>query len=380
MRIGIDARLWSESGVGRYIRNLVCGIDQLEAKKPKNKYTLFLRKKDFESVTLISDSFEKRVADIQWHSIAEQVVLPKILKKEKLDLIHFPYFSIPLSYKNPFVITIHDLIIQNFSTGKASTLPSPVYKIKHAVYNKVLLHGITNSRSILVPSEYVKKDILNKFDVPTDKITVTYEGVDDTLVNSKLKAKSANLENFKDIKFFLYVGNAYPHKNVEFLIEGFTRFIHLNPQMANTHLVLVGREDYFYKRVKKTVPKDVNIIFLHDVADQELAYLYSKAVSFVSASMSEGFGLPLLEAMQLECLVVCSEIPVFKEICGKAAIYFNPTKPESLARVFESIFQMNERDKMLLQKEGKDRAKLFSWSTMVKKTIDVYESSHSLRP
>lgn len=374
MTIGIDARLWSESGVGRYIRNLVRGIDALEAKNPQNNYIVFLRKKDFDSVSFVSDSFEKKVADIQWHSVNEQLALPKIIEKADVDLMHFPYFSIPLSYKKPFVITIHDLIIKNFPTGKASTLPSPLYYVKHAMYNKVLTHGIQNSRSIIVPSEYVKKDVLNSFDVPEDKITVTYEGVDDLIDSSQLTVHGSQLENLQDIQYFLYVGNAYPHKNVEFLIDGFAQFIKDNPQHSGAHLVLVGREDYFYKRLKKTIDPGLNILFLHDIDDNQLAYLYSHAVSFVTASKAEGFGLQLPEAMQLGCPVICSDIPVFKEIGAKAAIYFNLAKKENLAQVLKSVMQMSERDKKTLRDLGKKRAKSFSWDTMVKQTVAVYAS------
>lgn len=131
MRIGIDARLWNETGVGRYIRNLVYNLLEIDS---RNEYVLFTNKqtieeiKEHKSKIKFEDKKLKLVeTNIRWHSVSEQIKFPKILEKEKLDLMHFPYFSVPILYNRPFVITIHDLIINHFSTGKASTLPTPLY-------------------------------------------------------------------------------------------------------------------------------------------------------------------------------------------------------------------------------------------------------------
>jgi glycosyltransferase involved in cell wall biosynthesis len=368
MKIGIDARLWSESGVGRYIRNLVSGIDEQELKNPNHRYTIYLLQKDFDSVKFKSNSFEKKVLNVRWHSIQEQLSVTKNLKKENFDLVHFPYFSIPLSYTDPFVITIHDLIIKRFPTGKASTLPGPLYKVKHAVYNKILEHGIHKSKEILVPSEFVKKDILDSFDISQEKITVTYEGVDPSFQKEKLEVPLV-----KDLSYFLYVGNAYPHKNLEFLVQGFEHFIEENPQYIQSHLVLVGKKDFFYERLQKSISTKSNIIVLDSISDGELSYLYENAQAVVSASKSEGFGLPLLEALQSKSLVVCSDIPIFKEICGKAAIYFNNTKVESIAHAFHTVLTMSNQDKKRMISLGTAQVKNFSWDTMVEKTVEVYE-------
>lgn len=374
MKIGIDARLWSESGVGRYIRNLVHGIDDLEFKNPTNQYTIYLLQKDFDSVHFKSQSFEKRVLDVRWHSIQEQLIVTKELRKGDFDLVHFPYFSMPLSYTDPFVITIHDLIIKRFPTGKASTLPGPLYRVKHAVYTKILEHGINKSQSIIVPSEYVKKDILHSYDVPEEKITVTYEGVDDGLLK-----ETKEVPQVKDLSYFLYVGNAYPHKNLEFLVRSFKQLREKYPKYATTYLVLVGRHDYFYDRLRKDIADDPYIINLQEITDGELSYLYTHAQALVSASQSEGFGLPLLEALKSKTLVVCSDIPIFKEICGKSAIYFNNTKEDNLLNALHTVLTLSSTDKKRILQLGTAQTKKFSWDIMVQKTIAIYESSIRVR-
>src|SRR5690242_4609839 len=128
MRIGIDGRLWNETGVGRYIRNLVWGLQEFDK---KNEYVLFIKKGlKIDDLRLKNDPWKVVETEIHWHSLAEQIKFPQILYKENLDLMHFPYFSLPIFYNKPFVVTIHDLIINHFPTGKASTLPYPLYLMK----------------------------------------------------------------------------------------------------------------------------------------------------------------------------------------------------------------------------------------------------------
>src|SRR5690349_17429006 len=114
MRIGIDARLWRETGVGRYIRNLVWQLQKLDK---QNDYVLFVQNGFTRDELGFTDSRWKIVpTGIHWHSLSEQKDFPKLLNKENLDLMHFPYFSHPIFYNKPFVITIHDLIVTHFPT------------------------------------------------------------------------------------------------------------------------------------------------------------------------------------------------------------------------------------------------------------------------
>lgn len=372
MRIGIDARLWNESGVGRYIRNLVNGVDAIEAKKANHSYVIFLRKDVFESVSFHSKSLQKVKADIRWHSIAEQVKFPSILEKERLDLVHFPYFSLPLSYKKPFVVTIHDLIIKTHATGKASTLPYPLYIAKQAAYSKVLRHGIVDSQAIIVPTEAVKKEILREYPLDEGKIHITYEGFDQSIIPKK---ESNQFGHLKNIPYFLYVGNAYPHKNLDTLLDGFELFRQKNPTY---HLVVVGREDFFYKRLKQSKQNLESVLFYHSVDDKDLGYLYSHAKAYVTASRAEGFGLQLVESMHLGTPIICSDIPVFRELAHNTAFYFDPLNSASMANTMEKLVSTSLADLRLLVRQEKKRAKDFSWEKMVKETISVYESCVSL--
>lgn len=372
MKIGIDVRLWNETGVGRYIRNLIKNLAVLDT---DNEYVLFVREKDFSQVALITSNNMAIVkANIAWHSLSEQILFKRLLDRQRLDLVHFPYFSLPIMYKKPYVVTIHDLIINNFSTGKASTLPFPLYYVKKKAYQRVIKDAISNASAVIVPSEYVKKDIENRFDI--ERIYVTREGVDESL---KRTQDSENLSYLNNIPFFLYVGNAYPHKNVEFLIESFIKLKKESRLASAVHLVLVGREDYFYRRMKRADFAKYSVLFLHSVDDLDLAFLYTHALALIAPSISEGFGLTTIEAMKLSCLVVASNIPTFREICGKWALYFDPRHQDALMARLESVLAMDKIEKNMYIKGALKNIVQFSWKKMAEETIEIYESCNNLR-
>lgn len=361
MKIGIDCRLWNETGVGRYIRNLVLNLQELDR---KNVYTLFVLPKDYEKIKSQISNIEKnwklRVADVKWHTLDEQLKFPKILNKEDLDLVHFPYFSVPIFYNRPFVITIHDLIVNHFSTGQASTLPSPIYGLKRLAYNFILKQAAKKAKKIITVSNATKNEIVDHLGINPQKIAVIYESASKSLVVSSQKSVVRN-------KYFLYVGNAFPHKNLNKLLEAFKALD------FDVKLVLVGKDDYFYKRLEDRVQEmnlSEKIIFLQDVKDEELSDLYKNAKALILPSLMEGFGLPALEAMRNSCLVLASKIPALQEICADAAIYFDPYDIKDITVKMKEACSNNNSDK---KEKGLERAKLFSWSRMVKETSNIYE-------
>jgi hypothetical protein len=173
MKIGIDARLINETGVGRYIRNLIAELGILDT---KNSYVVFLRKNAYDGFMLPNVRWEKRMADIRWHSMTEQIFMPAIFNRERLDLLHVPYFNIPLFYFRKFIVTIHDLTLLHFNTGKATTLPYVLYKFRRLGYYISLLKAMFSSEKIIAVSHATKKEILDHFDVSPEHIEVIYEG------------------------------------------------------------------------------------------------------------------------------------------------------------------------------------------------------------
>lgn len=375
MRIGIDARLWNETGVGRYIRNLVWQLQKLDK---KNQFVLFVYE-GFNSNELKLENEQWKIVetDIHWHTVKEQTTFLKILEKEKLDLVHFPYFSVPIFYKGSFVITIHDLIINHYPTGKASTLPSPVYYLKWLGYKYVIKQAAKKACKVITVSNATKQEIIKHLGVSEEKVAVTYEGVD---IKGKGHA-TKNKESAKNIfsqKYFLYVGNAYPHKNLERLIDVFALLVKEFPEVK---LVFVGKEDYFYQRLKQKVAElnlEKQIIFAGFVSEGLLYDYYQHAVATILPSLMEGFGLTGLEAMQEECLILASNIPSLKEVYSDSAVYFDPLAVESMHATIREVLQNKKKFDGFIEK-GKERLLTFSWEKMAKETIKIYESCVSLR-
>lgn len=162
-------------------------------------------------------------------------------------------------------------------------------------------------------------------------------------------------------KYFLYVGNAYPHKNLETLLHAFM-------EVHDAKLVLVGKDDYFYKRLKQTdVVKALHerIIFKTGVSDAQLKNYYQNAQAFVFPSLMEGFGLPALEALANNCPVIVSDIPVFHEILGESAIYFDPRDPADLIKILNSaVVNRPHADAGITKK--------YSWQKMARNTLKIY--------
>ena len=172
MKIGIDVRLWKQTGVGRYVQELVSNLAKIDQ---KNHYLLFFAMNEFEEFKLPGPNFEKRIIDIRWHSLKEQIVMPCLLWREHLDLVHFPYFSVPIFYPGKFIVTIHDLILDHFETGKASTLPFFLYKLKRFGYKLVMWIALHRAVKIITVSETTKREIIKHYHLNSEKIAVTYE-------------------------------------------------------------------------------------------------------------------------------------------------------------------------------------------------------------
>ena len=221
MRIGIDARFYGagSKGLGRYTQKLIENLEKIS--NGGDDFFVFLRKENWDEYQSKNTHFQKVLADYSWYSFIEQWKMPKLLNSYNLDLVHFPHFNVPLGYRKSFVVTIHDLILLHYPTIKATTLNPFFYWLKFLVYKIVINSAIKRAKYIFAVSKFTKKDILQNYSVQEDKISVTYEAANNFCVLSS-KKEIEILENYGIIKpYLLYVGNAYPHKNLANLISSF---------------------------------------------------------------------------------------------------------------------------------------------------------------
>lgn len=372
-RIGIDARFFGPigKGLGRYTQKLIENLEKLDT---ENEYFIFLKEENFSDYVPKNSNFQKVLANFKWYTLGEQLRFPRLLKKHNLDLTHFPHFNVPFFYRRKFVVTIHDLILLHFPTMRSTTLNPILYWLKFLAYKIVINSALFNSKKIIAVSKFTKKDILENYKkVSSGKISVTYEASDDFCILSS-KSNEAVLTKYGIISpYILYVGNAYPHKNLERLVLAFSEVLRKKPEL---NLVFVGKEDYFYEELKKFIEENKikNIQFADYVPDYDLDTVFHNAELYVWPSLYEGFGLPPLESMAKGTPVISSDHPCMKEILGESVYYFDAEKIGNIASAIERVMKDEELKRGLIKK-GYEQIKKYDWKVTARLTKAIYEEA-----
>lgn len=374
MKIGIDARFYGgeqSKGLGRYTQKLV---EHLALLNTKHEYIIFLQEQQFRTWNITNPRFTPVRAPYRWYTLAEQVFMPGVIARSGVNFMHFPHFNVPIFYRGPFVVTIHDLIILHFPTERATTLGPLLYKGKHFAGLLVLRHAARRAKKIITVSDYSKKDIIKTFHCDPDRIAVTYEGVDRNVITTSTTHDAETLRRYRITEpYFLYVGNAYPHKNLESLLVALQRI--QKTATLSFRIVMVGREDYFYRRLKEEAQEcgiAAFVIFPGFVSDSDLAVLYRHAVAYLFPSFAEGFGLPALEAMHYGTPVVAARASSLPEILGDAAFYFDPRDISGIIDALHLLLRDPEKRRELIRR-GYERKQRFSWEKMAQQTLRIYD-------
>ncbi|HJX02206.1 MAG TPA: glycosyltransferase family 1 protein [Candidatus Humimicrobiaceae bacterium] len=361
------------SGIGRYIMNLVYELKTLDI---SNNYVILLREKYYKSLHF-PGNWRKVLADFRHYTLTEQFNLPKIINKEKPDLVHFPHFNVPFFYQGKFVVTVHDMTM-HFQGRNATTLPTMSYLAKRIPYKIIFRNSVKKAVKIIAPSMTVRGEIKDYFKINRDKIAVTYEGLDS--VYKSTLTPNLNINSFElGNRYFVYTGNAYPHKNLENLIDATS---YLNRHMGlSVNLVIIGSRTVFLEKLKFYIEKtgaNNYVKLLGYIQDEYLKLIYRNSVAFVFPSLAEGFGLPGIEAMASGTLVLASDIPVFKEIYKDNVLYFNPHDYRSIAKTMKDVMKIKESERKIIIQKSKIFIQRYSWRNMAKETLKIYESSNSI--
>lgn len=373
MRIGIDARFFGpeSKGLGRYTQKL---IEHLETIDTYNDYVIFLRRDNFDAYTPRNPHFTKVVADYAWYSFGEQLRFPLTLYKHRCHLMHFPHFNVPLLYRKKFVVTIHDLILLRHPTRKASTRSAPLYWMKFIAYRIVIRSAIARAARVIAVSRFTRDDVCAMYPSAKTKIDIAYEAAE-VLHASIQPGDDDTLKRHGVTKpYALYVGNAYPHKNLVTLVEAFA--MHHRGGGALRQLVLVGKDDYFYAQLRKYLADNAisNVVILHTVEDTLLWKLYAHATMFVFPSLYEGFGLPPLEAQLLKVPVVSHDHPCMREVLSdEGALFCDARSATVFARTMNTMAtQPALRTRLIVA--GFHNAQRFSWKRMARTVYEIYMS------
>lgn len=382
MKIGIDARLYGSehTGLGRYVTKLV---DNLLKFDKKNHYVLFVHPRHLFDIPIKASRRLKIIpTEIPIYGFREQLLLPFLFYKEKLDLLHTPHFNAPIFYLKKKILTIHDLI-KHQSTGKETTTHhKSLYLIKRLGYLFLTQIILRQARAVIVPTNFVKKDILSKIKIDPEKIFVTYEAASGSihdLVLSKNEARQTLSKYGLSQPFLVYTGNVYPHKNVDILIDAVA--LHNQNKEVDLQLAIICARSVFWERLQDKInaKKLGNVIkLLGYLEDSEISKIYSLALALVHPSRMEGFGLTGIEAMSVGLPVISSSASCLPEIYGNAALFFDPNNILELVSNIERVISDSSL-RQQLSENGYLQARKYSWDKMVRETITIYESCISLR-
>lgn len=376
MRVGIDARFYGPrvggGGIGRYVAELVT---RLQCEDTENEYVLFLKKENFHECVITNPRFRKHLVDIHWYTLAEQRFLPQEIRRAGVDFMHFPHWNVPLFTRVPFLVTIHDLILLDDPLSARSSSRSPIiHGFKYAAFRTVLENAIHRSKHIVTVSQYSKDRILTHFGITPEKVTVIHNGITTPLPSRDVSLTALGVYE----PFVLYVGNAYPHKNLSLILPAFA---HVRTMHPDVQLVIAGRRDVFSLALEREakqlgIPRHA-IRFLDLPTDEEISALYEHASLFLFPSRIEGFGMPPLEAMSHGTPAAVARTSSMPELLGDHALWFNPDDAETLAGYIQQAIEHPEAFKES-RVSRQAHAQSFSWDATTQRTLDLYKKFPTL--
>ena len=359
--IVIDARELRTS-TGRYVERLLNYLQEVDTDL-SHRYIVLLKPKDMDGWNPRSKRFTKVACRFKEFTFGEQLGFAWQLYKLRADLVHFPMIQQPILYQRKVVTTMQDLTTLRFSNPSKNQL---IFKFKQRVYHWVNYWGARKSKAIITPTEFVKDDIAKFANLNSRKITVTYEAGD------SIEAKPEVMPELEGKQYLMYVGRPTPHKNLDRLVDAYAFMKESRP---NLHLVLVGKTDKLFRRLAERVEKEAirDVHFTGFVSEGQLLWLFQNCAVYVFPSLSEGFGLPGLEAMASGAPVASSNATCLPEVYGEAAHYFDPYDTENMVKAISDVLDKPELRKKLIA-AGRKQVGKYSWKRMAEQTLAVYNS------
>ena len=378
VKIAIDVRRMTEFGVGTYIRNVVRTLGRLD-----REATYFL----IGSPTRIAE-----VGPLQPNFHAVPLAEPElslmgyrefrlVVKRLECDLVHIPnLFSIPRALPCPYVMTVHD-ILEHLSLAREQT---GIRRSLHFQLTKRVLRGAAR---IFAVSKFTKLEMEKLFDIPSGRIEVVYNAIDERFLHGHASAADRQLiaERYQvTYPFLLYAGRISPHKNVVRMIEAFSALkaeLEKDQAFPDLKLIIIGDDVSGNPDLRRTVIRSGvqnDVRFLGFVPIEVLRTFYDAAKIFVFPSLYEGFGLPPLEAMAHGTPVVTSNVSSLPEVVGNAAVLVHPENVFEIMRALHRVLLDQPLREKMKERSYRQAAK-FSWEKSVRRIRDAYEEVVSLR-
>lgn len=372
MRVALDIRRTNDFGVATYIRNVVRTLGRLDH---TNEYFLIGAVERMREIGDLPANFHSIPFPDYQLTPANYFAFRKLIRKNECDLVHVPHmFWRPSQAPCKYVMTVHDLLDYMYRVRSRSLLGRMMHLY---LTNKV----VTNAARIFAVSNFTKKDLSRIFHLPSEKIEVVPNAIDDRFRMGHTSDAERRMiaERYQvNYPFLLYAGRISPHKNVVRIIEAFSALkteLARDDHFPDLKLIIIGDEVSKHPDLRRAVIKSGvqhDVRFLGFVPIDVLRIFYDAAKVFVFPSLYEGFGLPPLEAMAHGTPVVTSNTTALPEVVGKAAVMVNPENVFEISRaLYKLLLDQPLREKM--KAAGIEQAQKFSWESSVRRMIDVYE-------
>ncbi len=367
MKIGYDAKraLMNQSGLGNYSRTL---ISSLHAIIDEGSMTLFSPNKKsfyFEQLSALK-GLRFVITHVKgiWSAIWRSFILGIEASKSDIEIFHGLSAELPpfLGKRIKKVVTIHDLIYERYTDH-------------HHFFDRIIYRSKTKSAcrkadKVIAVSEQTRSDLIHFYKIPSQKIEVIYQSVEDSFYHIDF-SKKMSLDFILPAKYIICVGSFNWRKNQRNVLLAFESL----PPDSSLGLVFVGKgkmqnELMEYAKIKKLQ----NVFFYSNIEKtSDLIALYTNAYATIIPSFFEGFGIPLIESMACRTPVLCSNIAVFREVCKDASLYFDPSKTSDIALKLSSILYENDLRNQLIEL-GIQQFKNFDSKKLAEKYLQLYKN------
>lgn len=346
-------------GSSLYCYQLLVNLEKIDK---KNTYEIYLPQSPTSDMPKVTENWKYKVIPTRKMWTLTSLSFELLKNRSSLDVFFTPTHYLPLFAPKKSIVSILDVSYILF--------PNLFKKRDLIQLRKWTNFSAKKSMKILTISQSSKNDIIKEYRVGPNKVEVIYPGINTDLASNKDLSmedleKSFGIKN----KFILFVGTLQPRKNIERLIEAFSKL------ETDVNLVIVGRRGWQYEEILNA-PQKYNVkdrvLFLQNVGDEQLPSLYKNAQFFILPSLYEGFGIPVLEAMNYGCPVIVSNVSSLPEVGGDAALYVDPSSSEDITKKMQKLLDDGNLRKDLIQK-GKKQVEKFSWEKSARETLAVLE-------
>jgi glycosyltransferase involved in cell wall biosynthesis len=380
MRIGFDATVLAQgtryTGTGQYAEKLIRALTRLA---PSEEFLLFGEPPE--------EPVEPLPANVTWvplprlpfgrlsAAIGHLLLLPRIVRKNQLDVLHVPGVHtraslppIPRRLPCPLVVTVHDLIPMTYYGRYDQPLP---WRLR--TFYRWNLRSALKAQRIITVSESSRNEMVQWLGLTPSQVAVVHNGIDPAWQTPMVD--SAWTAPHGDSPYILFGGSFEPRKNLSRLLRAFQRAVDSG---IPHHLIMVVEKSSPHAPPVMALANSLRaagrLHFLSELNEPTLRTVYRKADAFVFPSLSEGFGLPPLQALASGLPVIASDIPVMREILNGAVAYFDPKSVDDITRALIAI-TCDQRLRQQLRESGPDQASNFTWETAASLTLDVYRST-----